>query len=46
MLDIKLIRKEPEIFSKKLKSRNANININDILSLDGVKNIEEIVGSK
>ena len=44
MLDIKLIRKEPEIFSKKLKSRNANININDILSLD--KKNREIIQEK
>jgi seryl-tRNA synthetase len=34
MLDIKLIRSEPEEISKSLKSRNKNIDISSILTLD------------
>ena len=34
MLDIKLIRKEPDYFVKKFSERNAKVNIKDLLSLD------------
>ena len=34
MLDIKLIRKEPDLFIKKLSERNIKVNIKDLLSLD------------
>jgi len=34
MHDIKLIRKEPEIFFKKISERNININLKNLLSLD------------
>ena len=34
MHSIKLIRKEPDFFSKKLEHRNANISLKDILDLD------------
>ena len=34
MHDIKLIRKEPDLFLKKLSHRNANINLKDLLDLD------------
>jgi len=44
MLDIKLIRKEPDFFSKKLKDRNADINLKDILNLD--KKNRELIQKK
>ena len=34
MHNIKLIRKEPDFFLKKLEHRNANISLKDILDLD------------
>ena len=34
MLDIKLIRKDPDFFIKKLSERNTEVNIKDLLNLD------------
>ena len=34
MHNIKLIRKEPDFFLKKIKERNTSINLKDILNLD------------
>ena len=34
MLDIKLIRKEPDFFSKKLNNRNTKIDLKTLLDLD------------
>ena len=34
MLDIKKIRKEPDIYLKKISYRNTDINLNDLLDLD------------
>ena len=34
MLDIKLIRKDPDFFIKKLSERNTEVNIEDLLNLD------------
>ncbi len=37
MHNLKLIRKDPDLFSKKLEERNANINIKNVLDLDEKK---------
>ena len=34
MLDIKLIRKEPDYFVKKISERNTKVNVKDLISLD------------
>ena len=44
MLDIKLIRKEPDFFLKKLSHRNTNINLKSILDLD--KKNRELIQNK
>ena len=44
MLDIKLIRKEPESYLNKLKARNSNIDLNLLLDLD--KKNRELIQKK
>ena len=44
MLDIKLIRKEPDFFVKKISERNTKLNIKDLLSLD--KKNRDLIQSK
>jgi len=44
MLDIKLIRKEPEFYLNKLKARNTNIDLNLLLDLD--KKNRELIQKK
>ena len=44
MHNIKLIRKEPDFFLKKLNHRNTNINLKSILDLD--KKNRELIQSK
>ena len=44
MLDIKLIRKEPEFYLNKLKERNSNIDLNLLLDLD--KKNRELIQKK
>ena len=44
MHDIKLIRKEPDLFIKKLGYRNVDINLKNILDLD--KKNRELIQSK
>ena len=44
MLDIKLIRKEPEFYLNKLKARNSNIDLNLLLDLD--KKNRELIQKK
>ena len=34
MHNIKFIRKEPDLFTKKLKNRNQEVNLNTLLDLD------------
>ena len=45
MYDIKLIRKDPDLFLQKLADRNSNVNINNLLDLDK-KNRELIQGKE
>jgi len=45
MYDIKLIRKDPDLFLQKLAHRNSNVNINNLLDLDK-KNRELIQGKE
>ena len=44
MLDIKAIRKNPELYSKKIADRNSNLNINELLDLD--KKNRELIQKK
>ena len=44
MLDIKKIRKEPDLYLKKISFRNTDINLNDLLNLD--KKNREIILKK
>ena len=44
MHNIKLIRKDPDFFLKKLEDRNSNINLKSLLNLD--KNYRELIQSK
>ena len=44
MHDIKIIRKDPDFFSKKLAERNSKINLKDLLDLD--KKNREIIQKK
>ena len=51
MLDIKLIRKDPDFFIKKRSERNTEVNIEDLLNLDKknrdlIKNREKIEQEK
>ena len=44
MHNIKLIRKEPDLFLKKIEERNANIDVRNILDLD--KKNRELIQNK
>ena len=44
MHDIKLIRKQPDVFLKKLGNRNTEVNINNLLNLD--KENRELIQNK
>ena len=44
MHDIKIIRKDPDFFSKKLAERNSKINLKDLLDLD--KKNRELIQAK